>query len=47
MRSTNTFTFIHIWRPEIAVGYDISCLFIWKEMFSFHNCAKHSMDYLI
>ena len=25
---------IHIWRPEIADGCDISCLLIWQEMFS-------------
>ena len=28
---------IHIWRPEIADGYDISCLLIWQEIFSFHK----------
>ena len=28
---------IHIWRPEIADGCDISCLLIWQEMFSFHT----------
>ena len=29
---------IHIWRPEIADGCDISCLLIWQEIFSFHRC---------
>ena len=24
---------IHIWRPEITDGYDISCLWIWQEIF--------------
>ena len=28
---------IHIWRPEIADGCDISCLLIWQEIFSFHK----------
>ena len=28
---------IHIWRPEIADGCDISCWLIWKEIFSFHT----------
>ena len=28
---------IHIWRPEIAVGCDISSLLIWPEVFSFHR----------
>ena len=27
---------IHTWRPEIADGWDISCLLIVQEMFSFH-----------
>ena len=27
---------IHIWRPKIADGCDISCLLIWQEIFSFH-----------
>ena len=27
---------IHIWRPDIADGCDISCLLIWQEIFSFH-----------
>ena len=36
---------IHFWRPEIADGYDISCLLIWQEIFSFHmilpeECAR-------
>ena len=26
---------IHIWRPEIADGRDISCLLIWQKIFSF------------
>ena len=30
-------TLIHIWRPEIADGCDISCLLIWQEIFSFHS----------
>ena len=29
--------FIPIWRPEITDGGDISCLLIWKEVFSFHR----------
>ena len=28
---------IHIWRPEIPGGCDISCLLIWQEIFSFHR----------
>ena len=28
---------IHIWRPEIADGCDMSCLLIWQEIFSFHK----------
>jgi len=28
---------IHIWRPEIADGCDISWLWIWQEIFSFHR----------
>ena len=28
---------IHIWRPEIADGCDISCLLIWQEIVSFHK----------
>ena len=28
---------IHIWRPEITDGCDISCLLIWQEIFSFHR----------
>ena len=28
---------IHIWRPEIADGCDISYLLIWQEIFSFHR----------
>ena len=28
---------IHIWRPEIADGCDISWLLIWQEIFSFHR----------
>ena len=28
---------IHIWRPEIPGGCDISCLLIWQEIFSFHK----------
>ena len=28
---------IHIWRPEIADGCDISCLLIWQEIISFHK----------
>ena len=27
---------IHIWRPEIADSWDMFCLLIWKEIFSFH-----------
>ena len=32
---------IHIWRPEIADGCDISCLLIWQEIFLFHNPNVH------
>ena len=28
---------IHIWRPEIADGHNISCWLIWQEIFSFHK----------
>ena len=28
---------LHIWRPEIAGGCDISCWLIWQEIFSFHS----------
>ena len=28
---------IHIWRPQIAGGWDISCLLIWLEIFSSHR----------
>ena len=28
---------IHIWRPEIADGCDISCLVIWQDMSSLHT----------
>ena len=27
---------IHIWRPEITVACDITCLSTWQEIFSFH-----------
>ena len=33
---------IHIWRPEIAEGCDISCLLIWQEIFSFHKAKAFS-----
>ena len=40
-------TLIHIWRPEITDGCDISCLFIWQKKFPFHiwdpasySCSK-------
>ena len=33
---------IHIWRPEINDGCDISYLFIWQEMFSFHSLSPCS-----
>ena len=33
---------IHIWRPEIAEGCDISYLLIWQEMFSFHKAKAFS-----
>ena len=29
---------IYFWRPEITDDCDISCLLIWQEIFSFHNC---------
>ena len=32
---------IHIWRPEVADGCDISCLLIWQEIFSFHTILNH------
>ena len=35
-------TLIHIWRPEIAEGCDISCLLIWQEIFSFHKAKAFS-----
>ena len=28
---------VHIWRPEIADGCDISCLWIWQGTFYFHG----------
>lgn len=28
---------IHMWRPEIPGGWDISCLLIWQDIFSFHR----------
>ena len=28
---------LHIWRPEIAGGCDISCWLIWQEIFLFHK----------
>ena len=31
---------IHIWRPEIANGCDISCLLIWQEIFSFQKLME-------
>ena len=27
---------IHIWRPDVTDGCDISCLLIWQEILSFH-----------
>ena len=33
---TLSFTFIHIWRPEITDGCDISCLLIWLEIHFTH-----------
>ena len=32
---------IHIWRPEVPDGCDISCLLIWQEIFSFHTVLNH------
>ena len=32
---------IHIWRPEITEGCDVSCL-IWQEIFSFHKAKAFS-----
>ena len=32
-------TLIHIWRPEVTDGCDISCLLIWQEIFSFHRLS--------
>ena len=32
---------IHIWRPEITEGCDVSCL-IWQEIFSFHKAKTFS-----
>ena len=36
-------TLIHIWRPEITDDCGISCLLIWKEIFSFqfHSSSVH------
>ena len=31
---------IHIWRPEISNGCDISCLLIWNEIFKFYTLIK-------
>ena len=30
-------TLIHIWRPEITDGCDISCLLIWQKVFSLYS----------
>ena len=35
--SSSSSSSIHIWRPEISDGCDISCLLIWQEIFSFHK----------
>ena len=34
---------IHIWRPEITDGGDISGLLIWQEIFPFHRCKELGM----
>ena len=44
---------IHIWRPGITDGCDISCLLIWQDIFSSHTyylitlCAKSLQSCLI
>ena len=35
---------IHIWRPEIIDGCDISCLLIWQEIFSFHKLMEKTQS---
>ena len=44
--------FIHIWRPEIADGYDLSCLLKWQEVKwsesrSAESDCLQSMDYTV
>ena len=34
---------IHIWRPEITDGGDISGLLIWQEIFPFHSHKELGM----
>ena len=33
---------IHIWRPEVADGCDISCLSVWQKTFSFHTALPNT-----
>ena len=33
-------TLIHLWRPEIADGCDISCWLIWQEVFSLYSWIR-------
>ena len=37
---------IHIWRPEIIDGCDISHLLIWQEIFSFHKLMEKTQSCL-
>ena len=36
---------IHIWRPEIIDGCDISHLLIWQEIFSFHKLMEKTQSW--
>ena len=36
---------IHIWRPEITDGCDISCLLMWQEIFSFHKLVGKTQSW--
>ena len=40
---------IHIWRPEIADGYDIFCLLKWQEICSFHayTYIQSCLDFIL
>ena len=40
-------TLIHMWRPEVTDGCDISCLLVQQEIFSFHSLqGKVSKAYI-